>query len=60
MSEVVEVFHQFDSCHRCGLRRPTQEYEEHGIIIRLCDDCYLRRAPDIEEAVPLAKREKAV
>ena len=29
-----------DTCSRCGLRKATQELEQRGIVMRLCDDCY--------------------
>lgn len=29
-----------DTCSRCGLRKATQELEQQGIVMRLCDDCY--------------------
>lgn len=50
-----------DSCSRCGLRRYTRELEQHGVIIRLCDECYWgQTGPDDDtQADPQMPRRRA-
>lgn len=32
------------TCPRCGLRTVEHELEQHGVVMRFCDECYWGQA----------------